>query len=330
MIVKILMFPYRRQFTKEKPIEILTKISKGGDLDNHDLVSYITDEKVIFPITIISDERTYIEGAFLSDFYNEAARIHTQVWDSSRGKYFESPYLFWQKIRNQNYFKTLSISDQREYIYSHTREATLFNIFAAVKIYNLVAKRIGTKIRIFDPFSGWGCRAIAACASSQVESYTGVDCNPHLCEGYQLLKKELDFQDKLEFIASSIEDESAIPQNGQYDLVFTSPPFFIFESYEAKSGKQSTDKYQNYSDWLSFISTTFQRISTHLTPGGYVMIHLGNTGVAPSLEQDIQQAFSSFLNFVQKINLQTKLGNGVLKRPVPIYVFQNIQPRSSE
>ncbi len=324
------MFPYRRRFTKETSIEILTKISKGGDLDNHDLVSFITDEKSIFPTAIISDERTYLEGAFLTDFYNEAARIHTQVWDSSRGKYFESPYSFWQRIRNQNYFKNLSISNQREYIYSHTREATLFNIFVTVKIYNLVAKRIGTKIRIFDPFSGWGCRAIAACASSQVENYTGVDCNPYLCRGYQLLKKELDFQNRLEFIASSIEDESSIPKNGQYDLVFTSPPFFIFESYETKSGKQSTDTYSNYSDWLSFISTAFQRISRHLAPGGYIMIHLGNTGVAPNLEQDIQQAFSTFLNFVQKVNLQTKLSDGTLKRPVPIYVFQNIQLRSSE
>lgn len=324
------MFPYRRRFTKETSIEILTKISKGGDLDNHDLVSFITDEKSVFPVTIISDEKTYFEGAFLTDFYNEAARVHTQVWDSSKGRYFDSPYSFWQKIRNQNYFKNLSLPDQREYIYAHAREATLFNIFAAVKIYNLVAKRIGRKIRIFDPFSGWGCRAIAACASAQVASYTGVDCNPHLCKGYQLLKKELDLQNKLEFIAASIEDDSAIPQNGQYDLVFTSPPFFIFESYEIKSGKQSTDKYPIYADWLLFISTTFKRISKHLAPGGYVMIHLGNTGVAPSLEQDIRQALSSFLNFVQKINLQTKLANGTLKRPVPIYVFQTIQLRSSE
>lgn len=308
-------FPYRHLFEVKKPETILSHIAHESDLNNQRLLQEVRTKR-IFPDQLISLYSIYQEGAYLADLFTEEARVRTKVWDGKKRQYHSSPYEYWEKHQAQ--LKGQSLEQQRDSIYLNSQEATQFNIFAATRIYNLVAKLLKREITIFDPFAGWGDRALAALAAQQVKSYTGVDCNPLLVPGYaklQTLNRE-----KLTFLQASIEE---IKLDQQFDLIFTSPPFYNFEEYETISGKQSTSLYPQYKDWLVFFRKLLTQCKSFLKKDGFLMFHIGDTSAAPTLCQDLQRVFrEESWKFVQRIDLITKTAKGQLKRPVPIWVYK--------
>jgi hypothetical protein len=80
---------------------------------------------------------------------------------------------------------------------------------------------------ILDPSAGWGGRALAALSLGI--PYTGIDANANLAPAYRQLHR-LDPTAPLTMIFQPAETVDF--QAFDYDLVFTSPPYFTIEEYE--------------------------------------------------------------------------------------------------
>jgi tRNA1(Val) A37 N6-methylase TrmN6 len=119
--------------------------------------------------------------------------------------------------------------------------------------------------KILDPTMGWGGRLLAACLSvPHIEKYVGIDCNQALCEPYQnmthFLKKRFpSFEMDIRFQDALSVDYSAI----DYDMVFTSPPFYNKEVYSHNT------IYSKKEDWDTlFYEPLFKKTWEYLQVGG--------------------------------------------------------------
>jgi hypothetical protein len=107
--------------------------------------------------------------------------------------------------------------------------------------------------RIFTPTLGWTSYCYGFLECSEVVEYVGTDVIPSVC------KKTLDFAEtrypnkevKI-YCQPSEKLAKSKPFLNKYrehfDTVFFSPPYFQLELY--KGGKQSTDRYKTYEEWL--------------------------------------------------------------------------------
>lgn len=175
--------------------------------------------------------------------------------------------------------------------------------------------------RVFDPFAGWGDRALAAFMSEKVEYYKGIDVNSSLKNNYDRMGQfltDLKPQKDISFEISAIENIDMEKEiTGQdIDTIFSSPPFFDFEIY-SNDLEQSTNKYKARGEWLNewLIPITTKMISC-LKNGGKLAYYMGGN------EKDIVLGLVSGL---EKENVefmgQIAVGNGV-KRPLFLFVWE--------
>ena len=94
---------------------------------------------------------------------------------------------------------------------------------------------------VLDFTAGWGSRMVAAMAGNI--DYIGIDSNKSLKPGYTKIKDALQKHStskiKLHFKPAEEVDFSTV---GNYDLVFTSPPYEYLELYEHMKNYENTDK----------------------------------------------------------------------------------------
>lgn len=90
-----------------------------------------------------------------------------------------------------------------------------------------IISRYSPKVGVLDFSAGWGGRAMA-CMSLGIP-YTGVDTNTNLQEAYTKLQ-ELEPSSPVTMIWKPSE-EVAFGEY-QYDMIFTSPPYYTIERYE--------------------------------------------------------------------------------------------------
>jgi hypothetical protein len=120
---------------------------------------------------------------------------------------------------------------------------------------------------ILDFTMGFGGRLIGACAVN-IPKYIGIDLNTNLENPYKLMSNflknysnteiELYFMDCLDFDYSKIE----------YDMVFTSPPYYNKELYTG-THKQSKKMWDE-----NFYKPIFKRTYDNLKMGGYYCINI--------------------------------------------------------
>ena len=121
------------------------------------------------------------------------------------------------------------------------------------------------KVGILDFSAGWGGRALAA--MSLGIPYTGVDTNKSLKKGYEAMVKayEPTATVAMHWQPSETVDFSKI----KYDLVFTSPPYFMIEEYK---------NMQAYKDKRNFIHSFFVPVVTaafkNLPKGGHMALNM--------------------------------------------------------
>lgn len=120
-----------------------------------------------------------------------------------------------------------------------------------------IYQRFSPRVGILDISAGWGGRALAA--MSLGIPYIGVDANEKLKPAYECMK-ELEPGAKVRMIFRPSEDVSFA--NMSYDLVFTSPPYFMLEEYEKMPAYGSK---QGFID--RFLIPVVMKAWTHLLPG---------------------------------------------------------------
>jgi len=149
---------------------------------------------------------------------------------------------------------------------------SIFRPTTAAKLYDYLKPKC-----ILDFTMGWGGRLVGA-AILNVPKYIGIDYNENLKEPYEkmcgFLKNdktlkttstvttteiELYFQDALSIDYSKLE----------YDMVFTSPPYYNKEIYGDKKTYETKDEWNT-----KFYKPVFKKVWEGLKPGGHFCLNI--------------------------------------------------------
>jgi hypothetical protein len=130
---------------------------------------------------------------------------------------------------------------------------------------------------VLDPCMGYGGRLMGAYCSS-VSSYTGVDPNIVTLNGnaklFYYLNKVFE-RNNFCFNSYNVPFEEYSVEEGKYDLVFTSPPYFNLEKY-SDDDTQSCVRYKNYDDWvIGFLRPLIDKSFISLKNKRYFILNVG-------------------------------------------------------
>ena len=306
-------------------------------------------------VSMTLSKSAYDLGDKLIYFYTEHALIHSRI----RGK--RSPLENWLG-RNRNKMPLpFDMVKARDDIWKRG-EPSVFSAFLAKAVFDWFKPET-----VFDPCAGWGARAIGALAAKSVKCYVATDINEKLFEtlpvgfGYQNLKRELDREDKLAFFNCSILDfdptksKPTVPNESgkipeQYDMIFTSPPFYDFEIYNPKHAfvngniveeqdrgerklgtlsnsnelgdntgqfKDANAVYPTYEDWQKKFYTPFcEKLYGLLKSDGVAILHVGSTWISPKLPE-VTKAIMELTGFVFDYEFYFESS-----KKVPVLVFR--------
>ena len=144
-------------------------------------------------------------------------------------------------------------------------------------LFRSVFKYFGSRV-VLDPSAGWGDRILGA-AAAEVEVYHGVDPNLALREPYnnmiQFIQSHTSFGRNYSFLADDFLKTNI--QEEAYDTVFTSPPFFDYETYSSDSA-QSIVGQTDFQTWLTdFFYPYLQKAWRALAKDGYLILYIADT-----------------------------------------------------
>ncbi len=175
--------------------------------------------------------------------------------------------------------------------------ATQFKPHVAKCVYLMTGAK-----NILDTSCGWGDRLAAFYCTKIAEKYYGCDPNPNVYESYkkQCIEYEKLLGTKLEDIHISNKKEGntsyfeckgqkhvkiyngcaedIVLGNRNFDILFTSPPYFQTEKYnEGGDGEemQSWKKYQDFESWRDdFLFRMIDNVAVSLKKGGKIMLNI--------------------------------------------------------
>jgi 16S rRNA G966 N2-methylase RsmD len=211
-------------------------------------------------------------GNNVVDFFTFAQRLET------RGKYNVNYYefvdqldtVFKQKVfvaNMLNYYETVKNKSGRKNPYVVYKE--VFNIcVSAINIirplvYMELYTRFRPQRRVLDFCAGWGGASVAAAALGV--PYVGIEINTALRAPYAALLAFLQervaptFDVDVRFEDATETDYAAL----DYDVVFTSPPYYFIQRYQGNVPYVSKDDMD-----ARFYRPVFTRTYAHLCPGG--------------------------------------------------------------
>lgn len=161
---------------------------------------------------------------------------------------------------------------------SYYFRASIMNPHLVYSLNHSVLK--GTKI--FTPTLGWSSYCYGFLSCPCVTEYVGTDVIPDVCRKTVALAKYIDPKKKTTIYCKPSEklfaSESFMNKyKGHFDVVFFSPPYYKLEIYEG--GKQSTDQYKTYEEWLDkYWDKTIQLCHHVLEKGGKLCYILSGYG----------------------------------------------------
>jgi len=192
-------------------------------------------------------------------------------------------YTFWYNrkyfskigyIQNMlEYYRSRDISEIRKWKYIFNLYFSSISIFRPVMAMEVYCKYT-PKIAILDPTMGWGGRLIGACALN-LPKYIGIDSNVYLDEPYRKMmdfvadktttKIEVFFQDALTIDYSQLN----------YDMVFTSPPYYNIEIYRTNSNSLQKEEKKTKEEWnTEFYKPLFEKTWENMQTPGYYCLNI--------------------------------------------------------
>jgi len=154
-----------------------------------------------------------------------------------------------------------------------------------------IAKWIYTKYNptsILDFSAGWGARCLGAIELGI--PYTGIDSNLALRECYESLLRDHPGNVTMHFQPSETFDFSQV----DYDLVLTSPPYFMIERYECMP------MYTSKIDFIMrFFRPVIKNVWENLKTNGYLCLnmpkemYLALAGMLPDLHETLEMPLSN-------------------------------------
>ena len=197
------------------------------------------------------------------------------------------------------------------------KECTLYPFPAGMEVL-----KIFKPLNWLDPTAGWGDRLLGAMASD-IDLYVGTDPNPCLHPNYKSMiyvlgKYSPNPKAKFVLIESPFETADLSPYSN-FDLVYTSPPYFDYEKY-SKNNTQSHLTYTNEDSWYkNFLQVSILKSIKLLKSNGYMVLYIG--------QEKNKSYMEKFLPWVVSLPNIYYLGcifysNKKFKDPHPIFIYK--------
>lgn len=130
-----------------------------------------------------------------------------------------------------------------------TKRTSLFPVRVAKTLFTLYGK---DGMSCLDPCSGYGSRLVGFYTNARCGTYDGIEPCKETYDG--LINTKVELENMTNGHTAEIYNgcaEDIMPSlKKEYDLIFTSPPYFNLEKY-SKEETQSYLKYPKYEDWLN-------------------------------------------------------------------------------
>jgi hypothetical protein len=261
----------------------------------------------------------------LSNVGNKASDYFHQVerWECDATGY-PSPQKTWgtEKFR-LTLFKALFSLKVKEINPTVLRNLISLRKYIAAQFRPSVAKTIYEVYKpntVLDFSMGWGDRLLAAHASHYVKKYVGIDPNSNLFAGYY---KQISTYDSIwgkikefELHCGRAEDESIV-LNDQFDMVFTSPPYFDKEKYD-QSDQQSYKMYHGFNSWMKdFLFKSIELSTRNLKSGGLLIINVSDIYTRKKL-YPICDGMNDYITSTGLFHYVGAIGLRMPKRPMSI------------
>jgi hypothetical protein len=321
-------FPYKRlNYTDQQIFEMFDKLQKYNVTDRLKTLPYklknvdMNPNELLFmgnPTILLNYPTDYKDWNLLSDMFQEKCRIQCKLFNQ-----LESMYDYYKnnkeriiKETNKKYGKSTPFLI-REYLYETYKECTSHrpsNMVALIQMFNAKS--------VFDFSSGWGDRLLGAMAMDV--DYCGVDPNKCLHPNYQQMIRFFNKNpDKYLMLVGKIEDVD-IPRRN-YDLIYTSPPYFDLEIYN----NHDKELYSNEDIWFDkFLAVALIKSWNVLIPNGVMAININQ-------KNRKEKYIRKMLNYVGRLENSLYLGvisysEENLRNPQPIWIWRKLTSTQQE
>jgi hypothetical protein len=185
--------------------------------------------------------------------------------------------------------------------------------------------------KVWDPSIGFSARLFGFASVYTTGTYIGTDPSSYAINDAEIVKNQLITKlSKININLNCIGSEKFIPEKNEYDLVFTSPPYFNTEKYIDEPGQCWRD-FPSINEWIDgYLIPTFTNIYTGLKNGGLCAINI-HSNLANIIEQAAEK-----VGLIRRSDLDLKLilhqdhfakkrdSNNVGQKSEPVLVFQKI------
>jgi 16S rRNA G966 N2-methylase RsmD len=271
-------------------------------------------------ITTINSD--YHDFNMLSDMFQEESRMKCVVYSTkvSPWDFFHLyPGIIWEycmKMYNNTFPENL-----RESIWKLTKECTSFRPSLIMSIIQMFDSK-----SVLDFSAGWGDRLIGSMAAGV--DYYGVDPNPRNHKGYKdMIKMFAPKNHKYKVIESGIEN-AKLPTNRNFDLIFTSPPYFDLEIYVKDSedgGKLQSTKNKSEDSWFkNFLMPALKKCHKVLVPNGIMAININQKSKHETYVKRMVDYISSLEDMIYLGVIS--YANKTFDNPQPIWLFRRHRP----
>jgi len=263
-------YPYYKYIEKFNKKKILTDIKNFTPIIYtkvpNELVKYNIEkyDNKYFIIKDIFKDRENINN--ITDLFSESIRVKCKIGNNI------SPLEYWNKNKKTILQKYKDIYNIREYIYANTKLCNNFRVTVALTILRYFKPKTW-----LDISAGWGDRLLAAIFSN-VKLYVSTDPNLELHQCYNNIISSLVSKNKQKnfIIHKNGFLEAEISQN-DFDIVFSSPPFFDLEKY-SDFPEDSLKKYDSEKEWCdNFLVKSLMKAYNLLKVGGHIILYMGGS-----------------------------------------------------
>jgi 16S rRNA G966 N2-methylase RsmD len=236
-----------------------------------------------FPLNFNGGNLTLFGGNYatmdwIADYFTEEQRLAARRKDTAL-----SPAEMWKQdgyVSKEILLHLCEWSPEtiRERLFKIMPECTQFKPSIARSVY----MKFGAT-RVLDFSAGWGDRLLGALSlPNQVQRYIAFDPNSSLQEGHTAMIDRFAANDPQRHLKYRVcyepFESNQVVMTETFDLVFTSPPFYDFETYTNQQG-QSILSFPEFDNWMNnFFLASLTKAWAKLDVGGHMVIHIGDVG----------------------------------------------------
>jgi len=265
-------FPYRHRFISPEDVKKLLPI-----IANHE-PTFIHQTYTIKNMKKTMDGKILLVDAYslediLSGAFTDTVRVKCKRKDE-----LLSPFDYWEKHQSEPEFEG-DVEKQNDLLFE---KCCGCGVFRPKIMVDMVKYLKSTSVLDFS--AGWGDRLIAAVALEI--PYVGVDPNQDLTEGYHNIIQLANNPEEYVMVCSPFQ--TAVIPTRNYDLVFTSPPYFDLEEYSNYEGDSLQHK-PSLDAWkTSFLYPSLDKAWDALCVGGHMVVVVNDTPTAKYTEDMLQ------------------------------------------